>query len=121
MRHPLRGLVEPISWQERSNPCGRTLEAAALATLPADATGVLAWQWQLGGARIKGNLRLHLVFGILSSGMIWLLYGWRARQQRKLEQRLTVGYLAAQLIAVVLIALTGHLGGILSGVESPPS
>jgi len=96
------------------------LMAAAVATLPAVATGLFAWHWQLGGARLKGNLRLHLLLGLSSSGMIWLRYGWRARLQRKPEQRLTAGYLAAQLFAAALITLTGHLGGILSGVEAPP-
>jgi uncharacterized membrane protein len=97
------------------------LMAAAVATHPAVATGLLAWRWQLDGARLRGNLRPHLVLGLLSSGMIWLLYGWRSRQQRKPGQSVTAGYLAAQLIAAVLITLTGHLGGILSGVEVPPS
>jgi hypothetical protein len=32
---------------------------------------------------------------------------------------LTPGYLAVALIAVFVVALTGHLGGILSGVETP--
>ena len=46
-----------------------------------------------------------------------LLYGWRARLPRKPGQRLTAGYLAAQVIAAALVTLTGHAGGILSGVE----
>jgi len=95
------------------------LTAAAAATLPAVATGLLAWQLQLDGARLKGNLRLHLLFGVLSAGMIWLLYGWRAWQQRKPGWRLTAGYRIAQLFAAALITLTAHLGGILSGVEGP--
>jgi uncharacterized membrane protein len=96
------------------------LTAAAVATLPAVATGLLAWQWQLGGTRLRGNLRLHLLLGLSSSAMIWLLYGLRSRLQRKPAQRLTAGYLAAQVIAAGLITLTGHLGGIVSGVEVPP-
>jgi len=35
--------------------------AAAVATLPAVATGLLDWQWQLGGARLKGTVRPHLL------------------------------------------------------------
>jgi len=65
------------------------LVAAAVATLPAVATGLLAWRWRLDGARLKGNLRLHLLLGLSSSGMIWLLYGWRARLRQKPGQRLT--------------------------------
>ena len=36
------------------------LIAAAIAAPAAVITGVLAWQLQLGGARLRGNLRLHL-------------------------------------------------------------
>jgi uncharacterized membrane protein len=55
------------------------LVVAAFATLPAVATGLLAWQWQLDGKRLTGNLRLHLLSGLVSTGMIWLLYWWRKR------------------------------------------
>jgi uncharacterized membrane protein len=96
------------------------LMAAAVATLPAVATGLLAWRWLLGGAKLKGNLRLHLLFGSLSAGMIWMLSWWRTRLRRSPEQRLSAAYLAVELIAVFVVALTGHLGGILSGVEMPP-
>ena len=59
------------------------LVAAAIATLPAVATGLLAWQWLYGGKKLRGNLRLHLLLGLVSSAMIWLLCWWRTRQQRK--------------------------------------
>src|SRR5215471_688667 len=44
---------------------------AAVSTLPVVATGIIAWQWQLEGARLKGNLLAHLVFGAASSVLIW--------------------------------------------------
>jgi uncharacterized membrane protein len=87
--------------------------------LPAVATGLLAWQWLYGGKKLRGNLRLHLLLGLASSTIIWLLCWWRSLQQRKPGSRLTSVYLAIELVAVALIALTGHLGGILSGVEAP--
>ena len=96
------------------------LLAAAVATLPAVATGLLAWRWLLEGAKLRGNLRLHLLFGSLSAGMIWWLSWWRTRLRQSPGQRLTTAYLAVELIAVFVVALTGHLGGILSGVEMPP-
>jgi uncharacterized membrane protein len=95
------------------------LTAAAIATLPAVATGLIAWQWLLEGEKLRGNLRLHLLFGSLSAAMILLLWRWRARLRRSPEQRLTAVYLAVALIAVFVVALTGHLGGIPSGVETP--
>ena len=96
------------------------LLGAAVATLPAVATGLLAWQWLLEGERLKGNLRLHLIMGLTSSSLICLLLWWRTRMPKTAEESLTQAYIAVELIAVAVIALTGHLGGILSGVEIPP-
>jgi uncharacterized membrane protein len=94
------------------------LLAAALTTPVAIATGLTAWQWQLEGAKLKGNLLLHLILAISASGMIWLLCGWRVRQRGSPEGTLGVVYVVLALGTVLLIALTGHLGGIVSGVES---
>jgi len=38
------------------------------------------------GAKLKGNLLLHLIFALSASGMIWLLCGWRVRQRRFSER-----------------------------------
>jgi uncharacterized membrane protein len=62
------------------------LVAAALTAPVAIATGLTAWQWQLEGAKLKGNLLLHLIFALSASGMIWLLCGWRVRQRRFSER-----------------------------------
>src|SRR6202140_530621 len=62
------------------------LIGAALTAPVAIASGLTAWQWQLEGARLKGNLLLHLVFALSASGMIWFLCAWRVRQ-RKFPQR----------------------------------
>ncbi len=72
----------------------------------------------IGGCKLKGNLLLHVVFALSAGGMIWLLCVWRVRQ-RKIPQ-LTPGiiYISFALAAVLLIAIAGHVGGILSGVES---
>jgi uncharacterized membrane protein len=94
------------------------LVAAALTAPVAIASGLTAWQWQLEGARLKGNLLLHLVFALTASGMIWLLCGWRVRQRRFPQSMSGIIYIALALATVLLIALAGHLGGIVSGVES---
>ena len=96
--------------------CNFTL--AAIATLPAILTGLLAWQWQLEGAKLKGNLLLHMVFALSASAMIWLLCGWRVRQRRFPQRMPGIIYIFLALATVLLIALAGHLGGIVSGVES---
>lgn len=97
------------------------LVAAAVSAPVAIATGLAAWQWQLEGAKLKGNLFLHLTFALASSGMIWFLCSWRFRQRNNPQQRPGLIYLLLALATVLLIAITGHLGGILSGVETGPN
>jgi uncharacterized membrane protein len=94
------------------------LVAAALTAPVAIASGLIAWQWQLEGARLKGNLLLHLILALAASGMIWLLCGWRILQRRLTESAPGVIYIVLALATVLLIAIAGHLGGILSGVET---
>jgi uncharacterized membrane protein len=93
------------------------LVGAAISSLAAIATGLGAWQWQLGGARLKGNLRLHLVFAVACSAMLWMLWWLRARHRQRGESPGTA-YYACAAITAVLVALTGHLGGFVSGVNS---
>jgi uncharacterized membrane protein len=84
---------------------------AAIATLPVMLTGLLAWQWQLEGHRLKGILLQHLVLGITSSLLIWLVDASSAVRN---SYRLPVELLAARVVAV-----TAHLGGFLSGINTP--
>ena len=94
------------------------LVTAALTTPLAIASGLTAWQWQLEGARLKGNLLLHMTFALIASAMIWLLCGSRFRERKLPPQAPGAGYIALAIATVLLIALAGHLGGIVSGVES---
>lgn len=89
---------------------------AAISTLPVLATGILAWQFQLEGQKLKGILLLHLVFGCVSSAMIWLVWRIHFRARRR-EETLPNYRLAIEFLAVGVAALTGHLGGFLSGVN----
>jgi uncharacterized membrane protein len=91
---------------------------AAFATLPVVASGLLAWQWQLEGQRLKGTLRLHLVLACLSSIVIWLVW-WLHRRSRNREAAPSRYRIPLELLGAALIALTGHLGGFLSGVNGP--
>lgn len=91
----------------------------AAMTIPlAIATGLGAWQWQLEGATLKGNLRLHLICALTSASLIFLLCWMRSRLRAK-SILPGITYLAVTLLALMAITLTGHLGGILSGVETP--
>ncbi len=95
------------------------LTAAAISTVPAAATGVLAWQWQLEGKPLKGILLLHMMLGLIASGLIWLVWWMHYRVRGKPERRLPAYRLPLELAAVVLVAWAGHLGGFLSGVNRP--
>jgi len=91
------------------------LLAAAMSTLPVLATGILAWQFQLEGQKLKGLLLLHLVLACISIVMIWLIWWLHFRARRRAEA-LPSYRMAIEFIAVGIVALTGHLGGFLSGV-----
>jgi uncharacterized membrane protein len=92
------------------------LFVAAISTVPVLATGILAWQFQLEGQKLKGILLLHLVLACASSVVIWLVWWVHFRARRRAEA--LPGYrLAVELLGIGLVALTGHLGGFLSGVN----
>lgn len=94
------------------------LLGAAITVPLAIATGLGAWRWQLEGATLKGNLQLHLIFALTSAaviiGLCWLRSRLRARKQSP-----RVSYFLIVAFGVLMVTLTGHLGGILSGVEAP--
>ena len=90
---------------------------AAFATVPAMLTGLLAWQWQLEGQHLKGTLLLHLVFGVSSSLLIWLVWLIHRKAQQNQETALPAFRLALEVLGIVLVTVTGHLGGFLSGVN----
>jgi uncharacterized membrane protein len=94
------------------------LLGAAISTLPVLATGILAWQFQLEGQKLKGVLLLHLVLACVSSVMIWVVWWINFRARRRAEA-LPSYRLAIEFLAVGIVALTGHLGGFLSGVNGP--
>lgn len=97
------------------------LSVAAFFTIPVVATGILAWQLQLEGQPLKGILRLHLILGLLSSLTIWATWTLQFLARRKPAFPIAANHrLALELVGVVLISMTGHLGGFLSGVNGGP-
>jgi len=62
---------------------------AALTTVPVLITGLLAWQWQLEGQRLKGTLLLHLALGVGSSLVIWAV--WLIHRKAQRDQNLCRG------------------------------
>lgn len=95
------------------------LLGAAIFAVPAVVTGILAWQFQLDGQKLKGILLMHLVLGWTSAVLIWIAWGLHLRARRQLPERLPVFRLGLETVAVAIIGLTGHLGGFLSGVNGP--
>lgn len=94
------------------------LLGAAISTIPVLATGILAWQFQLEGQKLKGTLLLHLVLACVSTVMIWLVW-WVHFHARRRTVHLPSYRLVVELLAVAVVAVTGHLGGFLSGVNGP--
>ena len=94
------------------------LLVAAISTVPVLGTGLLAWQFQLEGQKLKGILLLHLVFGCISSALILVVWYVHYRGRRR-SAPLPNYRLLIEFLAVGIVALTGHLGGFVSGVNGP--
>jgi len=101
-----------------SNAAYYNVLLAAISTVPAVATGILAWQFALEGQKLKGILLQHLVLALVSTAMIWLVW-WVHFRVRRRGQALPIYRIPLELLAVAIISLTGHLGGFLSGVNGP--
>jgi uncharacterized membrane protein len=94
------------------------LLVAAVSTVPVVATGILAWQFALEGQKVKGILLEHMVLAGGSTVMIWLVW-WIHFRGRRRDSDLPAFRIPLELVGVAVIALTGHLGGFLSGVNGP--
>jgi uncharacterized membrane protein len=90
---------------------------AAVSTLPVVATGLIAWQWALEGQKLKGILLIHLILGCLVSTLMWLVFWIHSRARRHEDKPLPRYRLPIEALAVLLVGLTAHLGGVLSGVN----
>lgn len=94
------------------------LLVAALATIPTLVTGILAWQLQLEGQRLKGILLQHLLLGILSGALICSVWWLHFRARKKMVELPKYRFLI-ETLAVLSVIATAHLGGFLSGVNLP--
>src|SRR5215813_13513661 len=75
-RTKLRGLTDAAYYN---------LLAAAISTFPVLATGIVAWQLQFEGQKLKGTLLLHLGLAFISSAIIWLFWWLHFRERRRAE------------------------------------
>lgn len=90
---------------------------AAVTTIPAIATGILAWQLALEGQKLKGILLMHLVLGWISALFICAAWFLHRRARRKGGASTPRYRLVIESIGVIIVSLTAHLGGFLSGVN----
>jgi uncharacterized membrane protein len=93
--------------------------AALLTAVPAALTGLLAWQWELEGRRLKGILLMHLVSGTASLMLIAAVWWVHSRLKRGTGDSPPAYRWWLEILAVALVTVTGHLGGFLSGVNHP--
>lgn len=108
-------------WTKRRNLADAAyynLLGAAISTVPVLGTGILAWQLQLEGQKLKGILLQHLILACVSSVMIWVVW-WVHFRARRRTGVLPNYRFAVEFLGVALVALTGYLGGFLSGVNGP--
>ena len=106
-------------WMERpglAETAYYNLLLAAISTVPVLATGILAWQFQLEGQKLKGTLLLHLVLACVSVAIIWLLW-WIHFRARCRSEGLPRYRAPIECLGVIVVALTAHLGGFLSGIN----
>lgn len=92
------------------------LMLAAVTAVVSVATGVAAWQWKFGGEKLQGNILLHLILGIVTCLLMFVLWAMRRKCATSPADQVSTAYLALAIITGLVIGLTGHVGGILSGV-----
>ena len=112
-------LTQRTKWRGLAEVAYYNFLGAAISVVPVVATGLLAWQFQLEGQKLKGILLMHLLLGCTSAILIWISWGLHVRARRELPGKLPVLRLGLEILAVAIVGLTGHLGGFLSGVNGP--
>src|SRR5271154_85902 len=107
-------LAQRTKWRGLAEVAYYNFLGAAISVVPVVATGLLAWQFQLEGQKLKGILLMHLLLGCTSAILIWVAWGLHAWSRGKLQGSYPVLRLAMETVVVAIVGLTGHLGGFLS-------
>jgi len=94
------------------------LIAAAITGTMSIITGLLAWRFAFGGEPLTGDrwLLIHLVLGIVTSLLLWVMWVVRARTVADEKRPVSPLYLFLGAVTLLAITVTGHLGGVVSGV-----
>jgi len=89
------------------------LAAAAILVVPAYLTGLLAWRFALAGQKMRGVLLDHLLLASATTLLIITTWWLRSRTHSR-----PITLVLVELVGSTCIALTAHLGGFLSGVNT---
>jgi len=101
-----------------ANAAYLNISIAAATVIPAALTGVLAWQFALAGKRLKGLLLFHVIAASVAALLViasWCVHWW---SRKSVPPVLSPYRIPVELFGAAVIALTAHLGGFLSGVNS---
>jgi uncharacterized membrane protein len=91
--------------------------AAAVFVWPTLVTGIMAWRWQLEGEKLQGLLLLHLSLGCFAAILICIVVWIHFRIPQDLRLHVPRYRLALEIFTSLVIGLTAHIGGFLSGVN----
>ncbi len=94
------------------------LVAAAVTGVLSVISGLLAWRFAFGLEPLSGDpsLLFHLVLGVTTTVLMCALWAIRARTKANAERPLSGLYILLGSVTLAVISLTGHFGGIISGV-----
>lgn len=89
------------------------LASAVITTAPSILTGLLAWRFRFGGAPLEGLLLYHLATSIGFTGLLCGMWWARSRYDRVRSQAYLRLHAALAVLAVGMLTIAGHLGGVL--------
>jgi len=94
------------------------LIGAAIGAIASVISGLLAWRFRFDMEPLSSdpNLLYHLILGVVSTVLLCSLWAIRAKTQAKDTQPVSRLYLSLALTTFAVISVTGHFGGILSGI-----
>ncbi|MCS6775257.1 MAG: DUF2231 domain-containing protein [Chloroherpetonaceae bacterium] len=93
---------------------GKFLLASAVVTaVPSILTGLLAWRFKFGGAPLEGLLLYHLATSIGFTGLLCGMWWARSRYDRARSPGYLRLHAALAVLAVGMLTVAGHLGGVL--------
>jgi uncharacterized membrane protein len=61
---------------------------------------------------ISGLIQQHMIFALISTGLMWVMVGLRAKRHENLKGGLLALYFVIALSSAILISWSGHLGGV---------